>query len=68
MNEKMQGRPFTSGDKRINRKGRPSKGAALAEILRADLDQVKDGKTRLEIIAQVLSKKAEYGDVPVARP
>ncbi|MGA2765981.1 MAG: DUF5681 domain-containing protein, partial [Spirochaetia bacterium] len=49
-----------------NPKGRPRKGDSTAEVLRILLDQVKDGRTRREIIAEALLSKAEGGDVPAA--
>ena len=50
------------GDERINKSGRPAKGAALTEILNSKLDAVKDGKLRREIIAERLLTLAESGD------
>lgn len=40
--------PFSKGDPRINRKGRPKKGSAIAEILREILEEqpVIDPKTK----------------------
>ena len=67
MAAKKRGKPFTPGDKRINRKGRPRTGESTAEILRAKLDQTVKGKTRRENIAEALITKAEGGDVPAAR-
>ena len=40
------GKPFEKGDKRINRRGRPKKGAALTDILNCKLDH-RDGSGKL---------------------
>jgi hypothetical protein len=56
--------PFTKGDPRINRKGRPKKGTALTDILNYKLDQkTGDGKFRREVVAEKLIELAEGGDV-----
>ena len=62
-----KGKPFTPGDKRINRKGRPRTGDTTAEVMRAKLDQVVKGSTRREIIAEAQVVKAEKGDTVAAR-
>jgi hypothetical protein len=63
MRGESKGKPFEKNDPRINRKGRPAKGAALTEILSDKLDAVKDGKTRREIVAERLIELAENGDI-----
>jgi hypothetical protein len=57
-------RPFEKGDPRINRKGRPKKGAALTDILNNKLDMVhKTGKIKREAIAEKLIEAALNGDL-----
>ena len=62
-----KGKPFIKGDERINKSGRPAKGAALTEILNSKMDAVKDGKLRREIIAERLLTLAEGGDFNALR-
>lgn len=57
--------PFTQNDPNINRNGRPPKGTAWSEILRAaaqEIDQ-ETGKMFIELAAEALVKKAISGDV-----
>jgi hypothetical protein len=57
-------KPFTKGDARINRRGRPKKGQSLTDILNYQLDQKKgDGQLRRETIAGKLIELAEGGDI-----
>ncbi len=60
------GKPFTKGDKRINREGRPRKlpdlDALLAEVLGAE----KSNKSAMLLILSALCRKAQRGDVRAA--
>jgi hypothetical protein len=59
---------FYSGDRRINRKGRPKKGTALTDILNYKLDQKDDdGKLRREAVAEKLICLALEGDIAAIR-
>ena len=58
------GKPFKKGDARINRRGRPKKGAALTDILNYKLDQAHEsGKLTCEVIAEKLIEAALNGDI-----
>ena len=58
------GKPFEKDDPRINRKGRPKKGAALTDILNDKLDLVhKAGKIKREAIAEKIIELAMNGDL-----
>ena len=64
---KTHGRPFTSGDKRINRAGRPLAADCLTDWLRiVAAESAGAGKTHVEKLARVLWRKAEAGDVRAA--
>jgi hypothetical protein len=59
---------FEKNDPRINRRGRPRKGAALTDILNYMLDQKDEiGKLRREAVAEKLITLALAGDVPALR-
>ena len=67
MPDNQRGKPFTKNDSRINRKGRPKKGAALTDVLNYKLDQKKDGRLRRETVAEKLIELAEGGDAAALR-
>jgi len=55
---------FKKDDPRINRNGRPKKGAALTDILNGKLDSIhKAGKTKKEAIADKIIELALNGDI-----
>jgi hypothetical protein len=60
--------PFQEGNTYGNRKGRPKKGAALSEYLRAELERAYNGQrlTNKERIAQVMVKQACAGNLRAA--
>jgi hypothetical protein len=61
-------RKFERGDPRINRRGRPKKGAALTDILNYKLDQAHEsGKLIREVIAEKLIEAALNGDITALR-
>lgn len=62
-------KPFTKGDPRINRKGRPKKLPKLDELLAEVLgSEVEGGKTAAEQILEAMRKRAtHYGDVKAAQ-
>ena len=56
--------PFVKGDVRINRKGRPKKGASLTDVLSWKLGEINEaGKPGKEVIAEKLIALALDGDV-----
>ncbi len=57
------GKPFTKGDPRINRKGRPKKLPELDVFLADILGEEKAGVTAAPAILNALRKKAASGDV-----
>jgi len=59
---------FQVGNTYGNRRGRPKKGAALSEFLRAELERAYNGQriTNKERIAEVLVQKACAGDLRAA--
>jgi hypothetical protein len=59
---------FAKGNTYGNRKGRPKKGAALSEFLRAELERAYNGQaiTNKERIAQVMVKQACSGNLRAA--
>ena len=63
---KPRGKPFTKGDSRINRKGRPKVGKTLAEMVRDALNEPADGKnpdyTKLHKMIDTGMKQALKGD------
>jgi hypothetical protein len=64
---KSRGQPFTPGDKRINRAGRPVKSDTLSDCLRELASQPgSGGLTHAQKLARVLWRKAEAGDVRAA--
>jgi len=63
----VNGKPFEKNDKRINRRGRPQKGAALTDLLNSKLDELKDGKLKRELIADKLLELALTGDFNALR-
>jgi hypothetical protein len=66
MNRDGRGRwtPGTSG----NTRGRPRRGQALAELLKAELDRAgPDGRSRGERIARKLVELAEAGSIPAIK-
>ncbi|GMO27359.1 MAG: hypothetical protein Ta2B_08030 [Termitinemataceae bacterium] len=64
-------KPFTKGDIRINRKGRPKRGDSLIDILEYELDRskkiIKDGKETTVLYRHLIIRKlvelAEKGDI-----
>lgn len=62
-----KGRPFTPGDKRINRAGRPPAAACLSDALRAWAGKsAGGGKVNAEALAEVLGRLALGGNVKAA--
>ena len=59
---------FQSGNTYGNRRGRPKKGAALSEFLRAELERMFNGQaiSNKERIAEVLVKQACAGNLRAA--
>jgi hypothetical protein len=60
--------PFQKGNTLGNRRGRPKKGAALSEFLRAELERAYNGQglTNKERIAQIIVKQAAQGNLRAA--
>jgi hypothetical protein len=60
--------PFQKGNTYGNRRGRPKKGAALSEFLRAELERAYNGQaiSNKERIAAVLVKQACSGNLRAA--
>lgn len=60
--------PFQKGNTYGNRRGRPKKGASLADHLRAELEQAYNGQaiTNKERIAAVMVKQACAGNLRAA--
>ena len=57
-------KPFEKDDPRINRNGRPKKGAALTDLLDDKLDLIhKAGKIKREAIAEKIIELALNGDL-----
>lgn len=62
-----KGRPFTPGDARINRRGRPAVPDCLTDCLREVAEQpAPAGKTKAQALAAVLWRKALAGDLRAA--
>lgn len=62
-----KGRPFTTGDPRINKKGRPKKGTRISDKFEDMLNEVLDpltGYTVLDSMMDAVKKKALQGDLP----
>lgn len=60
-------KPFSKGDKRINRKGRPAVLPGLKEAIAKVLAEEKDGVNALEAILKTMRAKAVKGDVRAAQ-
>lgn len=63
MTNKKPPKPFTKGDPRINRKGRPKKGEAFAEYVRAFMEA--EDEQRGTIVAEMMEiavKRARAGN------
>lgn len=63
---KVDGKPFTKGDPRINKAGRPKKLPALDELLCETLGEKVSDIVALRGILIALRKKAMAGDVRAA--
>lgn len=58
-----RGKPFTKGDARINRKGRPKLGRSLSDKFKDALSESLTGDyTQLDSIIDAIMKKALKGD------